>query len=426
MQTQRKLTFTYTWLIVIFLVVFSVIVSAFFLAMIYQEQRQTILSTLYATDKGRVTIPELSSSDDEGLYYYYILDNRGNVIADQEAFPQDSKMNMEKMNHWQPRRADFRLEWQSSTYRTHDGMKRMGRDRLLLVGARPTIMDNGKAVTIYAAKDVTFYVEVFRNLLLVFLIILVIFVLASRWLSNSMSRKAMIPIQGAFRQQQQFLADASHELRTPLTIMNTSLDVIEMENGEELTPYTREVMTDMKEEVSRMSRMVQNLLLLARSDSGSVEFDMTNFDLVPRIRQWMIAFEALAQQKQITMTSQLPEQMIVVGDAERIKQVVYILLDNALKYTPEQGTVEIVLDDNAKYWRISLRDSGIGIAKEELRSIFDRFYRVEKHRSREEGSAGLGLSIAKWIVEVHQGTIAVDSALGAGSNFQVILPKMKS
>ncbi|MBB6671844.1 sensor histidine kinase [Cohnella nanjingensis] len=421
-QTQRKLTYTYAWLIIVFLMLFSLIVSVFFLGMAYREQRQILQTTLYATENGSVVIPNLSNSRGGDLYFFYIVDTHGNMIAGSEAFPQNRDVNLEMIERWHPHRDKFRLEWLPESDNHHDAEHSRERDQLLFVGARPFMTDDGKEAFIYTAKDVTFYFEAFQNLLLVLLFILVLFLIASIWLSYSMSKKAMIPIQRAYRQQQQFLADASHELRTPLSVMNTSLDVIELENGEDFSPYTREVVSDMKEEVGRMSRMVQHLLMLARSDSGSVEFEMVSFDLVPKVSQWVLAFEAVAHKKQIMITTRLPEEMEIKGDIERIKQLVYILLDNAIKYTSENGTVDVALGSNPKQWYLSVQDTGIGIPEDGKQRIFDRFYRVEKHRSREEGSAGLGLSIAKWIVEAHRGSIEVESSLGEGSTFIVKFP----
>ncbi|MFB9328722.1 sensor histidine kinase [Paenibacillus aurantiacus] len=421
-KTRRKLTVTYTWLIILFLVIFSLIVSVFFVGMAYREQRQTLHSTIYASDNGSVEIPDLTGTSVEDLYFYYIVDHQGNVLSRSEAIPQNADLNLEKIEAWHPNRESYRLVWLDVPHSHHEWKRTMERDRLLYIGARPYVTQDGKEATIYAAKDVTFYLDVYQDLLVILLCILALFLIASIWLSYSMSKKAMIPIQQSYRQQQQFLADASHELRTPLSIMNTSLDVIEIENGEDFTSYTKEVMSDMREEVGRMSRMVQHLLLLARSDSGTVQFDMLPFDLVSKIGQWLIAIEAVAQNRKINISVQMPEELEVVGDMERIKQLVYILLDNAIKFTPDNGTVEITIVPHVKQWCLMVKDTGIGIPEEDQGRIFDRFYRVEKHRSRDEGSAGLGLSIAKWIVEAHQGSIEVESVLNEGSTFIVKIP----
>jgi signal transduction histidine kinase len=406
----------------LFLVLFSAIVSVFLLGIVYHEQRQSLQSALYATENGNVAIPNLANSNNDNLYFFYILDNVGNFVAGSEAFPKTRNQNLGKISGWHPYRDDFRLDWSPASHNHRDVKKSKGKDQIFFLGARPFTTKDGKTETIYVAKDVTFYYEVIKNLIGVILSILVLFFIVAVWFSNSMSKKAMIPIQRAYKQQQQFLADASHELRTPLSIMNTSLDVIELENEEVFSPYTKEVLSDMKEEVGWMSRMVQHLLMLARSDSGSVQFEMASFDLVPKVRQWVQSFEALAKKKQISIQTEFPEMMVVTGDIERIKQVVYIILDNAMKYTPEEGSVDVVLEMNPKQWSLSIRDTGVGIPEEEKQRIFDRFYRMEKHRSRGEGSAGLGLSIAKWIVEAHQGSIEVVSVVSKGSTFIVKIP----
>ncbi|WP_308634059.1 sensor histidine kinase [Paenibacillus silvisoli] len=419
--TQKKLTFTYTWLIILFLALFSIIVSIFFIFMAYREQSNSLSSILYATEDDRVVVPDLENSTSGDLYFFYVLDNQGQVLAQSDAIPQLRERNMAVIEKWRPDGDTFRLRWQPEQQRLYGDLIIRTDDRLLFVGAHPIMTTTGPA-TIYAAKDITFYWDILRNLLLVFVLILIVFIVAAIKLSSSMSKKAMIPIQQSFKQQQQFLADASHELRTPLSIMNTSLDVIELENGDTITPYSKEVVSDMKEEIGRMSRMVQHLLLLARSDAGSAEFEMAAFDIVPKLRQWVLAFEGVAQKKAIKLRTMLPDTLTVKGDPERLKQLVYILLDNAIKYTPEEGKVDVGLDPNPRQWRIIVRDSGIGIAEADQPRIFDRFYRVEKHRSREEGSAGLGLAIAKQIAIAHRASVVLESAPGKGSTFSIEFP----
>ncbi|WP_244444703.1 sensor histidine kinase [Paenibacillus camerounensis] len=421
-QTRRKLTFTYTWLIILFLILFSLIVSVFFVGMAYRDQRQSLQTTLYASADGNLAVPDLSGTTVEDLYFFYMVDHQGNVLSGSAAFPQNAGANLEKIEEWHPKREAYRLTWLDLPHNGHEGEDRTEHDRLLFMGARPMITEDGRQITVYAAKDVSFYLEVYENLFMVALFILGLFLIAAIWLSYSMSKKAMVPVQHSYQQQQQFLADASHELRTPLSIMNTSLDVIEIENGEDFSAYTKEVVSDMREEVGRMSRMVQHLLLLARSDSENIPFNKESFDLLPKMHQWVTPFETVAHKKNITLSTTISEAFLVKGDIERIKQLVYILLDNAIKYTPEGGTIDVKVERNARQWSLLIKDTGIGIPKDDLERIFDRFYRVEKFRSRDEGSAGLGLPIAKWIVEAHEGSIRAESVFGEGSLFTATFP----
>ncbi|MED1854675.1 ATP-binding protein [Brevibacillus borstelensis] len=236
----------------------------------------------------------------------------------------------------------------------------------------------------------------------------------------------MIPIRQSFQRQKEFVADASHELRTPLSILNSSLDVFEMEDGEHLSDFSKTVLVNMKDEVKRMAKMVSDLLTLARSETDRPALTVERFDLVPTIEQLVSSTGPLAQSKNISLHHHMPSILIVYGDHERIKQLLYILVDNAIKYTPPGGEVHLTVSVEAREKQtmilIKVRDTGVGIAPEDAERIFDRFYRVEKNRSRKMGGTGLGLAIAKWIVEIHQGNIHVSSVPGQGSTFTVALP----
>jgi signal transduction histidine kinase len=184
----------------------------------------------------------------------------------------------------------------------------------------------------------------------------------------------------------------------------------------------------MKDEVRRMTRLVGDLLTLARSDSESPQLQYEGFDLIPPVEQLVRSTKTLAQAKEIELHLSTPRTIMVPGDQERVKQLLYILLDNAIKYTPNKGEVRLTLFVELQGKQPSLcimvQDTGIGIPIEEQNHIFDRFYRVDKVRSRQIGGHGLGLAIAKWIVEAHQGTIQVSSTPGKGSTFTVRIPIM--
>jgi signal transduction histidine kinase len=180
---------------------------------------------------------------------------------------------------------------------------------------------------------------------------------------------------------------------------------------------------DILAEIERMTRLVNDLLLLARADVGSVrimrepvEFETVFLDVYRQVAK-------LEQPVKIYLDE--VDQVLVLGDRDRLKQLILNLVDNALKYTPPNGEVHLGLSKSADSVHFYVRDSGMGIAQEELGHIFDRFYRVDKARSRAQGGTGLGLSIAKSIVEAHQGEIRVESELGQGTTFYVTLPLMR-
>jgi signal transduction histidine kinase len=237
-----------------------------------------------------------------------------------------------------------------------------------------------------------------------------------------MSKKAMIPIFKSFNRQREFVADASHELRTPLSVLLSSIDAMEMTIDTEKDDFSRKLLFNMKDEVKRMTNLVSGLLTLARSDSDQVEIKLEKFEFRSIAEKAIGSLQPLAASKQINLNLTAPENVIAKGDSEKLSQLLYILIDNGIKYTPIGGEVQLVLSNKENELCIQVTDTGIGIKPEDHTRIFDRFYRSDKARSRQIGSHGLGLAIAKWIVEIHNGTIQVNSEVGKGSTFTIRIP----
>jgi signal transduction histidine kinase len=176
-------------------------------------------------------------------------------------------------------------------------------------------------------------------------------------------------------------------------------------------------------EVGRTSYLVENLLQLAKADSGNERLAKGQVDVVALAREAATEIEVLAKTKGIRIASELPNGAVHVhGDSRALRQLLLILLDNAVKYTPAGGRIEIAIADTDAHASLSVRDTGIGIPAEDVPHIFDRFYRVDRARSRAQGGAGLGLAIGRWIAEAHGGGIFVESELERGSVFSVRLP----
>jgi len=225
----------------------------------------------------------------------------------------------------------------------------------------------------------------------------------------------------SFNQVKQFTADASHELRTPLTILRGEVEI--GLRGDRTAEEYREILISNLEEVERMSRIVSDLLLLSKADIGQESLAAESVDLHALVRELTGQFTVLAEQKKITLESRLEPVPAVVGDCLRLRQMAANLLVNAIRYTPPGGSITVRLhQQEAGGVALVVEDTGIGIPAEDLPRIFDRFYRVDKARSRQEGGSGLGLSIVKWIVDAHQGTIEVTSEPGIGTTFTVVLP----
>lgn len=227
-------------------------------------------------------------------------------------------------------------------------------------------------------------------------------------------------LESSFEKIRQFTADASHELRTPLTILTGELELA-LRTRKTSQEY-QDVLSSALQEVLRLSHVVESLLLLSRTDTGQVQLHMEATNLTETLADLADAATILGTQKSIYITFRHSEDLYVMADHAKIYQMFLNLVDNAVKYTPEGGMISITIHRDGRFAEVRVRDTGIGINPEHRKKIFDRFYRVDKARSREMGGAGLGLSIVQWIVEIHGGTIAVESEPGQGSTFVVRLP----
>jgi signal transduction histidine kinase len=241
--------------------------------------------------------------------------------------------------------------------------------------------------------------------------------LGSMFLAN----RALVPIRQAFSRQRQFTADASHELRTPLALIRANAEMLAL-HSEQLPEGDSELVGEIIYETDHLNRLVGDLLTLARADAGSLELNARPVDFRALVSDVHDDLSRIAEASGITSEVSLDGPVTVQGDEGRLRQLLLILLDNALKYTDPGGRVDIALarDDNRA--RLVVSDTGIGIPAEDLPHIFERFYRVDRAREHESGGTGLGLSIAQWIVQAHHGNIKVDSDVGRGTRFQIDIP----
>ena len=229
-------------------------------------------------------------------------------------------------------------------------------------------------------------------------------------------------LEASVRRMSQFTGDASHELRAPVSLIRTTAEIAVMKWDRPSTEYLA-ALEEILEEAVRTSQVVDSLTLLARADCAKETLECIPVDSATVVRSAAEQGERLARSRGVAFTLKLPPDAILVdADPDALRRALLILMDNAAKYTPAGGAVEVGLetrDGHAVAW---VSDTGIGIASADLPHIFDRFWRADKARSREQGGAGLGLSIAKWIVEMHGGTITGRSEMGNGSVFEIKLP----
>ena len=295
-------------------------------------------------------------------------------------------------------------------------------DRVMMITASYVTL-NGRIIgVVYLGKDIS---ALYRGaskyayfLMILSLIALILAAVLGYYLSGCVIR----PMEKAYEKQKQFTADASHELRTPLSVIMSSADLLYNDPSIE-SPFLKQVIADVKDEVKKMSNLVSDLLVIARNDNEAEKLNMKDFDLSASLQQVVRNMQPVADKKLIEIDEDVPEGIVCHGDEQKIKQLILILVDNAVKYTQENGRVKVsakVLKN--KKIRFSVEDNGIGLSDEDRTKIFERFYRVDKARSRAMGGSGLGLAIAKDIIDGHKGFIYVESKLGEGTTFTVELP----
>ena len=228
-------------------------------------------------------------------------------------------------------------------------------------------------------------------------------------------REMVKPVEDAFTRQKQFISDASHELKTPLAVISANAEVLEQEIGK------NEHLDYIRSEVRRTDSLVRNLLTLARMDRSDAATEMKRFDLSHAVLDVALPFESTVYEAGKTLEIDVPDRIDCLGNEEMIKQLTVILLSNALKYSEPGGRIEVSLKARGKQREIRVFNTGEPIDPDDRERIFDRFWRADPAHGRDTGGHGLGLAIAKSIVEKHKGRISVDSREGTGTAFTVTL-----
>jgi heavy metal sensor kinase len=227
-------------------------------------------------------------------------------------------------------------------------------------------------------------------------------------------------LERSFDQLRRFTADASHELRTPLTALR-SVGEVGLQSAT-TTQEARDVISSMLEEVDRLARLAEELLTLARAEAGEARLDIEPVDLSRLAREVVAHLCVLAEERQQFLEADPPGPVVALADRIALRQAVVNLVDNAIKYSPDSTFITVATGRRDKVAYIEVRDEGPGLGEEDRGRVFERFYRVDKSRSRQIGGTGLGLSLVKWTAEAHGGAVELDTEPGRGSTFRLVLP----
>lgn len=425
-QIRNRLTLLYLTVMTVFLLSFIVVSYSGIIWVLHREEQQDIQS--FADQEARAHISTLRNNNldpavmedvnDGEKIFSYVFDTTGHLVYSEEPAEKLRPKVLAIMQNWKAADGEGKMQ---KFYLDNN-------ERAVIMICSMTVYDGQEALgRVFVGEDITTYYQLLKSLLIVLVIVAILFILAAAVIGHLLAGRAIVPIRHSFMRQREFVADASHELRTPLSILLTSVDVVRTDDDNRLSTFSMQVLDDMKSEVKRMSKLVGDLLTLARADAGANNIIKEKFDLNTLTKQVVRSVQLLADEKGLNLQLSFDntQSNFIFADRERIGQLLLILIDNALKYTLPGGTVNVrigYLEGPRNNISIIVEDTGIGISAEHIGSIFNRFYRVDKVRAHEEESSGIGLAIAKWIVDAHGGMIKVKSVPGEGSSFIVHLP----
>ena len=426
-RIRQRLTLLYTILTALALTSFALFFYFGLTALLMREQERDVANYAAAVSRGAGEIirkterkrpdgdieKKLKPLGGEAAYGYFLLSRDGSVVVERNTFP--------------AARPDC-LKLAESVQTESRGILSVagpeGSSRLLWI--KSAVYDEGQFMgSVFVAKELDTHDHFVKRLAQTLGAAGFLLLLMSGGIGYFAAGRALVPIRRSFEAQRRFVADASHELRTPLSVIQASLDVVEKEETGRMSLLSQQIISDLKLEVRRMGRLTGDLLTLARTDAEGMELRRDTIDLQELLRRAKRTLQAQADSQQVAIELASVDSLPVRVDPDRIFQLILLLLDNAVKYTPPGGTVYLAAarptGEKSKVL-MTVADSGPGVPAGEQEKIFERFYRLDSARSREAGGAGLGLAIAREIVQAHGGTIEVLDAPTGGSVFRVVLP----
>lgn len=296
-------------------------------------------------------------------------------------------------------------------------------ERYRYLAAVAPVLDGDKRVgTLYMFKNMEFYYEAAYKTLFWLLCMALVLYMAACYFGYWLAGRNIRPISQMYARQKQFTADASHEMRTPLAVMKLAVQGLREDEDSRLGEFAKESVEMIDSEADRLGRLTENLMTLARSDEENLPAYTEQVDMTALCHKVAAQLALLAEQKQIVLKQELQADLSVQGDELALSRLLIILLDNALKYSAAKTTVTLRGARVKEHLVIEVRDEGCGISDEDKTRVFDRFYRVDKARSRSQGGLGLGLSLAWAIVHQHGGSIEAFDNQPQGTVMYVQLP----
>ena len=427
-QSRRQLTLYYSLIMAVFLILLVFLMHFCMKWAVTSEQVRELTENAQNIAYGQELLlehPEIRLDDrmdlkgSEDRLFFYVFDNDGRMLNYSRSSFLIEPFVLDIIEEWQDEEGSVG----EVTMFTRDIKKKAVR---IMMTAHPVMVQGEQLGMVFVGKEVSAVYLGLQKATWTLAVIAVLALIIATGVGYGMAGRAIIPLREAYEKHRQFAADASHELRTPLSVVLASAELLD--NDPSITsPFLKQVIGDVRDEVKKMTKLVSDLLVVARSDNQALKLKITKFDLGAVLDQTMRMMQPLADKKNIKLKREGEESAILRADEQKLKQLALIFVDNALKYTPEGGEVTVRLrTPSATRAAFDVQDTGIGISPEDQQKVFDRFYRVDKTRSREMGGNGLGLAIAQEIVRLHNGLIDLKSEPGKGTTFTVTLRRGKS
>ena len=416
-KLRRRMTCVYAAIFGVLILLIVAAAYTFIWWEILAHEKDNLIAQIYHEGEEWVETREAPCSEAairSGKMFAYFVDADGaTVVLNQLGNGEAGQALLRHKGDWPKRLDSSRLLRMNGT----------SGERYRYLAAVAPVLDGDKRVgTLYMFKNMEFYYEAAYKTLFWLLCMALVLYMAACYFGYWLARRNILPISQMYERQKQFTADASHEMRTPLAVMKLAVQGLREDEDSRLSKFAKESVEMLDSEADRLSRLTENLMTLARSDEDNLPAYTEQVDMTALCHKVAAQLALLAEQKQIVLKQEIQADLSVYGDELALSRLLIILIDNALKYSSAKTTVTLRGARVKAQMVIEVRDEGCGISDEDKQRIFDRFFRVDKARSRSQGGLGLGLSLAWAIVHQHGGSIEAFDNQPQGTVMYVQLP----
>lgn len=386
---------------------------------VLQHEKEELVDNIYHeaeewVESGEEPCSTVSIRKGSMLAYFVKTDNK-TVILDQLGEGMVRAGLLKHRNDW-PQKLDTARMLNNRIY--DEG----GKSHRYLSAVAPVWREDKIEGHLYMFKDMEFYYRAALTTLFKLLCVAALLFALACYFGYWLAGRNIQPISKMYERQMQFTADASHEMRTPLAVMALATQGLKEDEESKYSAFAQESIEMLQNETKRMSRLTEHLMALARGDEGTMPELKLAVDMTELCQRVGKQLALLAQEKDITLHTQVDGNLQLLGDEAALHRLLIILLDNAIKYSPEHTRIDFIASKTKNNLLLAVQDQGCGISDEDKEKVFDRFFRVDKARSRSQGGLGLGLSLAQAIVRQHHGSIKVLDNKPCGTIMQVLLP----